>query len=86
MRHTDSRFLPRCKCGRLCPVGKRKCAKCVKVRKVTKGRDSNRGRNKVGIAAHKPDKSHTRKAKRQNTASLGMQPRDLQAVNMRDWV
>jgi hypothetical protein len=45
-----------------------------------------KGANAVGIAAHKPDKAYTRKAKRQNTASLGMQPNDLAALNMRRFI
>lgn len=81
MRLAERRLYPTCACGRPAPIGKRKCARCLKSpRKVTKGRDCTRGRNKVGIAAHKPDKSHTRKAKRQNPPSGG--PRPVQAYRM----
>jgi len=42
--------------------------------KVVEMKASRKGANKIGYCAHKPDKSHTRKAKRQNTASLGSVP------------
>lgn len=75
MRLAERRLYPTCACGRVAPIGKRKCARCLTHRrKPTKGKDVNRGRNKVGIAAHKPDKPYTRKAKRQNPPSGGPQP------------
>lgn len=37
---------------------------------VTVLKPSNRGRNKRGIAAHKPDKARTKRAKRQSTGGL----------------
>lgn len=45
--------------------------------------ESRRGRNKRGIAAHKPARSYTRKAKRQNTASLGLSPQPVTAYAFR---
>lgn len=74
-------LLPQCACGNPAPVGKRKCARCLKSpRKVTQGRPVNKGRNARGIAAHKPDKSRTRKAKRQNPPQGG--PRDVRAYRI----
>jgi hypothetical protein len=82
MRLAERRLYPTCACGRPAPIGKRKCARCLtSKRKVTKGRDSNRGRNKVGIAAHKPAKPYTRKAKRQNPPQGG--PKDVTAYQWR---
>lgn len=63
--------------------GLRKCSGCkVTKGKVTTLRPSTKGSNARGIAAHKPDKSYTRKAKRQNTEVRGAQPNDLRAVSM----
>lgn len=75
MNLAERRLYPTCACGRPAPFGKRKCARCLKrPRKVTTLRPSTRGRNKVGVAAHKPDKPHTRKAKRQNPPQGGPKP------------
>lgn len=84
MRFTDARFLPDCACGRKCPVGKRKCINCLKSpRKVTQGRPVTKGANARGIAAHKPDRSRTRKAKRQHPELTGIQPMEVKAYRMR---
>jgi hypothetical protein len=58
----ETRLLPRCKCGRACPVGKRKCLNCLSTKgyKVTKGRDSRKGANAVGLAVHRPEKSRVK--------------------------
>ena len=78
----DSRFLPQCACGRPAPIGKRKCARCISTKrmKVTQGTPSRKGSNARGIAAHKPDRSRTRKAKRQNPPQGGPMP--LRAVRI----
>jgi len=72
----DARLLPKCKCGRPAPIGKRKCARCLSTKgfKVVQGRPSRKGSNARGTAAHKPDKIRTRRAKRQNPESLAMRP------------
>lgn len=54
------------KCGAPIPKGKRKCAKHLKGLKVTQGKAVRKGSNARGIAAHKPDKSYTRRAKGQH--------------------
>jgi hypothetical protein len=75
MKLAERRLYPTCACGRVAPVGKRKCARCLKrPRKVVTLRAGNRGRNKVGVAAHKPAKAYTRKAKRQNPPQGGPKP------------
>lgn len=54
---------------------RRKCNRCRKTKYTTTVlRASNKGRNKVGLALHRPDKPHTRKAKRQNPHVLGSTP------------
>lgn len=54
---------------------RRKCTfHLVKPRKVTQGRPINKGRNARGIAAHKPDKIRTRRAKRQNPEMMNRVP------------
>lgn len=79
----DLRFLPKCACGRPAPVGKRKCARCISTNrmKVTEGRPVRKGSNARGVAAHKPDRSRTRKAKRQNVPSGG--PKEVVAYKMK---
>jgi hypothetical protein len=64
----DAKLLPRCKCGRMCPVGKRKCARCLSTKgyKVITGKPVTKGKNARGTCLHKAEKPHTRKAKRQN--------------------
>jgi hypothetical protein len=63
--------------------GLKKCSVHLKSkRKATVGRPVTKGSNARGIAAHKPDRSRTRKAKRQNTDAMGAQPRNLRAVRM----
>jgi hypothetical protein len=63
--------------------GLKKCVSHLKnPRKPTQGRDSTKGSNARGIAAHKPDKSRTRKAKRQNTDAMGAQPMPMRAVRI----
>jgi hypothetical protein len=77
----DRRFFPSCiTCGKPAPIGKRKCVRCLKGKlKVTTGRPVTKGSNARGIAAHKPDRSRTRKAKRQNPPQGG--PRDVTAYH-----
>jgi len=69
---------------RYAPKGKRKCLRCLSTKgfKVTQGKSVRKGANARGIAAHKPDRSRTRKAKKQNTAVMGSQPRELKAYRM----
>lgn len=71
----DAKLLPKCKCGRSAPIGKRKCGRCLSTKgyKVTVLRPSRKGMNAVGTA-HRPAKSYTRRAKRQNTSLLGAVP------------
>jgi hypothetical protein len=55
--------------------GLKKCSAHLKSkRKATVGRPVTKGSNARGIAAHKPDKSYTRRAKRQNPEVMGTQP------------
>jgi hypothetical protein len=80
MNPRDTRFFPKCTdCKRPCPIGKRKCARCISTKrmKVTDGKPVRKGSNARGIAAHKPDRSRTRKAKRQNVG--GNQPQPLRS-------
>lgn len=72
MNARDSKLFPKCKCGRPCPLGKRKCAKCLSTKgyKVIKGKDVRKGSNARGVCLHKPDKVRTKRAKRQNTGGL----------------
>jgi hypothetical protein len=84
MNPLDARLFPTCvSCGRPAPIGKRKCGRCLNTKrfKVIQGNDCRRGANATGIAAHKPDKSHTKRAKRQNPPYSG--PRPLQAYHWR---
>lgn len=61
--------------------GLKKCIVHLKgKRKATVLRPSRKGMNATGIAAHKPDRSHTRKAKRQNRPTDG--PRPVTAYHM----
>lgn len=54
---------------------RRKCNACRKQTYITTVlRPSNRGRNKRGLALHRPETAHTRKAKRQNPHVLGSRP------------
>jgi hypothetical protein len=63
-------------------VGKRKCILCLKgLKKPVTGRPVTKGSNARGIAAHKPDKSRTRKAKRQNPPQGGPRPVRAYAIN-----
>lgn len=64
--------------------GLKKCSKHLKGkrRKPIEGRPVRKGANATGIAAHKPDRSRTRRAKRQNTDGMGAQPRHVVAVRM----
>lgn len=82
----ERRFTSTCvepNCGAPIPKGKRKCLKHLKLKgKVTQGRPSTKGSNARGIAAHKPDKSYTRKAKRQNPEVMGTRPQPMHAVRM----
>ena len=80
----ESRFFSRCSvCNTPIRKGLRKCSAHVKKRgKTTVGRPVMKGANAKGIAAHKPDRSRTRRAKRQNTAITGAKPREVQAVRM----
>lgn len=61
-------------CGAAIKKGCRLCLKHKKPKRVTQGRPSTKGSNARGIAAHKPNKSRTRKAKRQNVPSEGPKP------------
>jgi len=75
----ERRFFSTCSepnCGAPIPKGKRKCIRHLAKNgfKVTQGRNSTKGSNARGIAAHKPDKSRTRKAKRQNPPQGGPKP------------
>lgn len=55
--------------------GLKKCSAHLKSkRKATVGRPVTKGANARGIAAHKPDRSRTRKAKRQTVPSGGPHP------------
>lgn len=79
MNPRDARLFPTCMgkgCNRPCPIGKRKCARCLSTKgyKVVKGRDSRKGSNARGIAAHKPDKIRTKRAKRQNPERMNVVP------------
>lgn len=67
----DAKLLPRCKCGRSAPIGKRKCGRCLSTKgyKVTTLRASTKGMN-----VNRATKSYTRRAKRQNTSLLGAVP------------
>lgn len=78
----ERRFTSSCSvCGAPIPKGKRKCAKHLAGRrKVTTGRPVNKGRNARGIAAHKPDKSRTRRAKRQHPPQGG--PHEVRAYRI----
>lgn len=80
----EARFFSRCSvCDTPIRKGLRKCSAHKKTRgKVTQGRPVTKGSNARGIAAHKPDRSRTRRAKRQNTAIMGTQPNDVRAVRM----
>jgi hypothetical protein len=63
--------------------GLRLCSAHLKTkRKPTVGRPVTKGSNARGIAAHKPDRSRTRRAKRQNTDAMGAQPMPMRAVRM----
>jgi hypothetical protein len=75
-------LFPTCPCGRVCPVGKRKCARCISTKrmKVSYGRDVRKGSNARGVAAHKSDRSRTRRAKRQNPPSGG--PKGVRAYRI----
>lgn len=55
---------------------RKKCNGCrvSKVYKVEALRPSRKGMNARGTALHRPEKSHTRKAKRQNPNVLGSSP------------
>lgn len=73
----DRRHYRKClTCDNLVLPPRRKCNKCrkAKVYTVTTLPYGRRGRNKVGTALHRPEKSHTRKAKRQNPNVLGSTP------------
>lgn len=80
----ERRFTSSCTvCDAPIPKGKRKCAKHLKgLKKPTQGRPVNKGRNARGIAAHKPDRSRTRKAKRQNYEATGNQPSSVRAYRI----
>lgn len=82
----EARFMSRCThpgCNTPIRKGLKKCSKHLKSRrKATVGRPVTKGSNARGIAAHKPDRSHTRKAKRQNTDVMGAQPNKVRAVRM----
>lgn len=55
--------------------GLKKCVTHLKgKRKATIGRPVTKGSNARGIAAHKPDKSRTRRAKRQNPEVMATRP------------
>jgi hypothetical protein len=71
----ESRFFSRCSvCQTPIRKGLRKCSAHKKRGKVTQGRPVTKGANARGIAAHKPDRSHTRRAKRQNPQVMGTKP------------
>ena len=82
----EARFMSRCThpgCNTPIRKGLRKCVAHKKTKgKVTQGRPVRKGANAVGIAAHKPDKSRTRKAKRQNPEVMGTRPQPMRAVRM----
>lgn len=80
----EARFFSRCTvCETPIKKGLRKCSACKKTRgKVTQGRPVMKGANARGVAAHKPDRSRTKRAKRQNTDITGVKPRMVQAVRM----
>jgi hypothetical protein len=62
-------------CGAPIPKGKRKCLRHLKLKgKTSQGRPVTKGSNARGIAAHKPDRSRTRRAKRQNPQVMGVKP------------
>ena len=81
----ERRLLSACvECGAPIPKGKRKCIAHLKLKgKVTVGRPVTKGSNARGIAAHKPDRSRTKRAKRQRPEVMGQQPMDVRAYRMR---
>jgi hypothetical protein len=74
MNPRDSRFFPICSgCGGTCPIGKRKCLKCLKrpLKKLASGRAVRKGANAQGICAHKPSKLHgTKRGKSDPTFAI----------------
>jgi hypothetical protein len=89
MNYRDAKAYRKCRtCDNKVLPPRVKCNACrkSKVYTVTVLPAGRKGYNKVGTALHRPDKSHTRKAKRQNSHTLGMQPQELQALNMRRFV
>lgn len=76
MNHRDAKAYRKClDCANKVLPPRRKCNRCRKTKYTTTVlRPSNKGRNKVGLALHRPERPHTRRPKRQNPHVLGSSP------------
>lgn len=75
MRRDDKAYRKCLDCDNKVLPPRRKCNACRKQTYTTTVLSpSNRNRNKRGLALHRPDTSHTRRAKRQNPHVLGSRP------------
>jgi uncharacterized OB-fold protein len=71
-------------CDALVLPPRRKCNACRKVKKytTTELRPSRKGANAIGTCSRKPERTHTRKAKRQASHTLASRP-DMVLSNWR---
>ena len=74
LRHYKTCIATGCDAKVLPPRKKCNACRVSKVYHTTTLRPSRKGSNAVGTALHRPDKAHTRKAKRQNPNVLGSEP------------
>jgi uncharacterized OB-fold protein len=77
MNYRDAKAYKKClTCDNKVLPPRRKCNSCRKSKTytVTSMKPSRKGYNARGTALHRPESSHTRKPKRQNSYVLGSEP------------